>query len=514
MKNAKRIISLFLAILIFITFTSCKESEKKVLPTPEVAKDEELTLLYSKTDSLNPYAAKSELNRRLATLLFDPLYKYDSEYKAHPCIALSAEQQGNSYTVRIKDIAFTDGSPVTASDVLYSLNLARGSASSGFASTLSVITGASLTDSYTITFNLSRSDPYFLNLLTFPILKENTAGRTDSDGVEIPPIGSGRYTADTESSALLRNDSYFDIKSVVSKINLISVPDSESAAHYVQMGSADLYYTGSDSNIVRMSGSRYEIDINHLVFIGINSTYGALESKEMRYAISSAIDRSSIVDSAFYNAASVASGFFNPAFSDVKSTSTLKQTADIDISIENLAKIGYTIKDEDGYYISAAGIRAGASLLVNADNASRVAAARLISANAKAAGIEITVEAVPFDTYKSRLAAGSFQLYLGEIAISPDMDIKSLVVPGGSAAYGVSEPAGGSGNSAMSVSGAVAAYESGQIGISALSGVLLTEMPQIPICYKKGFLFYSDKIKSGVAGLSCDIYYSIASYKF
>ena len=505
----KKVLSLLLSLFCVFSLASCGKDEDKLPDAPDNA---EITLLYSQTDSFNPYTAKSEHNRRLSTLIFDSLYKFDNKYKPIPQIAVSYELEGNVYTVHIGAVTFSDGSLLTSADVYYSYNFAKSSSTYGLAESLSEVSTVETPDPQTIVFTLNRVDPYFLNLLTFPVMKTDSAGLTDSDGVEMPPIGSGRYIPDVHNSCLTRNDEYVGIKSLVKTIKLLASPDTEAAAHYVQSGVVDIYYTDSSSDIVRMDGTRSNVDINHLVYIGINSTYESLATKEMRYAISSCLSRSEITDKAFFGAASPAKGFFNPVLSDVKATSTLSDKPNVDICVENLKNIGYTIKGKDGIYKTEKDNRASFSLLVNEDNSSRMTAAHIISLNAKAAGIEITVEAVPYNTYLKRLQTGDYQLYLGEVKVAPNMDIRELVVPGGRSAYGVSET--GSAGTAMTVSGSFSAYDSGQITLSALSGVLLTEMPQIPICYRKGSLFYSDTIKSGVEGLSCDIYYSIASYKF
>ena len=57
-------------------------------------------------------------------------------------------------------------------------------------------------------------------------------------------------------------------------------------------------------------------------------------------------------------------------------------------------------------------------------------------------------------------------------------------------------------------------YHTGQCGISDIAGTLLTEMPQIPICYLKGVLFYDSAIKGGVMASSSDIYLNFENYEF
>ncbi len=510
----KKAICVILSIVTVISLAACGKNQsggKNQNGGKSAVSDQTLTLLYSATDGVNPYTAKTESNRRLCSLLFDPLVKVGEDYTTEMFLAENCTAEGNTVSVTLKSLNFSDGTAVTAADVAYSFSLAKASVTSGYASTLATVQSAEARDGKTVVFTLTRNDPYAANLLTFPIIKEGTSGRKDSDGVEYAPVGCGRYTEN--GGEFVRNDNYYGKKGAVKTIKLLSSPDGDSASHYVEVGATDLYFTDvSGGSITRMSGSRSEIDLNRLVYIGVNSSYGALSKREMRYAISSAIDRSQIVTSAYYGAATAANGFMNPAFSDAAATGSLKAAADTQISIENLEKLGYNKKDEDGYAVTESGYRAAFSLLVNSDNVSRLSAARLIVTQCKAAGIQITVEEEPFDKYSARLSSGQFQLYLGETQMLPDMDVGGLTVPGGSAAYGVTEtPAEGS---SMTVSSATAAFYSGQINISALSGVLITEMPQIPVCYRKGLIFYSDKIKSGVKGLYCDIYYSIADYNF
>lgn len=512
----KKITSLLLTFVLIIAFSGCggKKSEKKAETGTAGIKDREITVLYSKTDGFNPYTQKSMENRELSGLLFDPLINLKSDFTAEFCIALSADINANTCTVRLKDIKFTDGTPLTSEDVIYSFNLAKASVYSGYAVSLEEIIGAQAPDLHTVIFTAAYFDPYILNLLTFPIIKNNTAGLTDSDGVELSPVGSGKYIVSPDETSLMRNEEYWGKRGAVKTVKLLNAPDAESEAHYVEAGKTDIYYTEADTGqIVRMSAKRTEINLNRMIYIGINSTYGALSSKEMRYAISSALDRKDIAKSAYYGTAKPASSFYNPALKDVKPSASLEEKANIQITVENLSKLGYNVKDSNGFYLSkSSNKRLSFKLLVNSDNVSRISAARLIAVQCKAAGIEIIPEEVTFEEYKNRLYNGDFQLYLGETEINPNMDMAQLTCMGGAAAYGVYETA--SAENMLTVSAATTAYRSGSIGISDLSGVLLTEMPQIPLCYRNGLLFYGDKIKSGVEGIINNIYYSIENYTF
>ncbi len=507
----------FMLVFALIILGGCKSNPKNsssdaVFETE--TKPDSLRLLYSYGDSFNPYTASTDLNRNLCTLLYDPLFKVDNNFNCEYYLAQSGSIEGSTATVTLNQVSFSDGTPLTADDVVYSFSLAKKSESAVYRSYLQEVVSCTAADTYTVNFKCDFYDPYLFNLLTFPIIKAGSDKQSNSDGVEIAPVGCGRYTVNENGKTLDLNPTYYGKKPTVQSIDLLNAPDSESISHYVEVGATDIYYTDSSSDtIYRMSGKRAEVNINRLIYIGINSTYGQLSAKEARYAISSAINRTAICDSAFYNNAKPANGYMNPDFSPVKATSSLEAQTNNEITVENLAKLGYNTLDENGFYVNSSGNRLSFSLLVNSDNRSRVAAARAISAQCRNAGIEITVIERTFEQYNELLQSNSFQLYLGEVSILPNMDISALVTNGGSAAYGVDE-AVTAGDSAMQASALIASYRNGEISVSDLSASLLSQMAQIPVCFRKGLLFYKNDIKSGVIGTLGDIYYSLSDYSF
>ncbi len=536
----KKAICFVLMLCMLLSLAGCKDAQaggSAYEPDEQGAASggKTINLLYSYGDTFNPYTAVTSSNRQLSLLLFDPLVKIDNEFNVSYCLASSVELEGKVCTVKLRSAMFSDGTYVTADDVVYTYNYARES-DSDYAAQLYEIASVSAIDSKTVVFNLTQYDPYFINLLDLPILKSGTGGTADTDGVEIPPTGCGRYVLSADRKFLEINPVYYGKRGGVTKINLINAPDHDSTAHYVEVGTTELYYTDiSDGNIVRMSGKKTDVNLNHLVYIGINSSYGSLATKEMRYAISSALDRAVICQAAYYNNATPASGFYNPAFADAQPMQSIDKKANTQITVENLAKIGYNSMNADGYYGNSAGNNPSFTLLVNSENESRVLAANLIASQCKAAGIEIKVVERSYEQYLQALASGGFQLYLGEIRVLGNMDLSPLVVAGGSAAYGVSGTTntetetidttaqsdeqtdaseGANTTVASNATAMMKAYHSGECTAGDLAATLITEMPQIPVCYRNGLLFYSSDITEGVTASSSDIYFSIENYIF
>lgn len=513
----KAVCAILCAILCF-SLASCRRSSGGTASdiSPEQAveiKSVEINLLYYSGDSFNPYTAKTKHNRQVARLLYDPLLKYDNNYNPVYCLAQSASISANTCRVTLKKASFTDGTPVTPNDVVYSYNLARNSQTI-YASELYEVSSVTA-EGDSVVFTLTCVDPCFLNLLDFPVIKAESDGKKNSDGVDIAPVGCGRYYVSDNTNILLRNDNYFGKKSDISKITLINAPDDISASHYVEVGNTDIYYADeSVANIARMSGKRADVNLNNFVYIGVNGANPLLSVSNVRYAISSAIDRYEICHSAYYDNAVPATGFYNPKFKATNAVQSLKTGADLQISVENLGKMGYNNLDK-GYYCNSDGKHLKFSLLVNSDNSSRVAAANLIANECRAAGIEINVVSKPFVQYKALLEAGSFELYLGEIRVLPNMDLSGLVVAGGSAAYGVTVPVSDdeAKTPLKTVCGEmVESYRQGKIKPADLAGAFLTEMPQIPVCYRQGMLFYTSAIESGVMPSASDVFLNLENY--
>lgn len=529
----KKIFCVVLACCMLLSFAGCKaitdygSSSEGIINVPsQQDSNKTLSLLYSYSDSFNPYTAITASNRELSSLLYDSLIKTDNNFDAVCVLAQSADIQDKTCTVKLRDATFTDGSAVTADDVIYSYKVAKDSPR--YTYNFYEIQSVSATDSKTVVFKLTQYDAYFLNLLTFPIIKSGTSGMHDADGKEIAPIGCGRYALAEDGKSLKLNKNYYGKIGSIETINLINSPDVSSTTHYVEVGAASAYYAEGD-NIVRMSGKKTEVNLNRLIYIGINTSYGSLQTKEMRYAISSALDRDAICQTAYYNNAVAAKGFFNPSFEATRALQTIESKPNTKITIENLTKIGYNSMNSDGFYANSSGNNPVFTLLVNSENGSRVAAANAIAAQCKTAGIQINVVQCNYEQYLERLSSGNFQLYLGEVQVTSNMDFSNLVVAGGSAAYGVTantqpeavtsqegeeQIASDATVQKNSCEQILAAYHNGECGISDVAGTLLTEMPQIPICYLNGILFYDSAIKGGVTASSSDIYLSIENYEF
>ncbi len=539
----KRAVAVILCLISLLCFVGCEKVNNNSSVNNAVSEQvsdkklkDSITLLYSAADTFNPYTAKSDINRQLCKLIYEPLVKLDNEFEPVYSIAKKATVKGKKCTVKLNEIKFSDKTTLTAADVVYSFELAK-SKGSIYSAELKEIESVSAVDSKTVEFTLSKQDCYAVNLLDFPIIKQNSDTVTDSDSVLQPPVGSGRYKVTKDRKGLEINKLFNGEKGSIKKIKLINAPDMESVSHYVEVGAADIYYNDlSGGNIVRMGGQKLGINLNSLVYIGINQNYGELEKNALRQALSSGIDRTKICNNAYYNNALPANGFFTPVWSAVKSVQNIQIEANSQITVENLEKIGYNELDKEGKRHNESGKRLSFSLLVNSENRIRVQAAQLIAQQLSQYGITVTVTEKSYKDYREDLKKESFQLFLGEIKLSDNMDISCMVLPKGSAAYGLKKVEKSDKDSETektesseksesiektekkekfeksSCEKVVKGFYKGDNTITDVATVLQTEMPFIPVCYRTGALFCNDGIEINGSASASDIYFSIEKY--
>ncbi len=496
-----------IAIAVAMTMLICscssnsgKSNQKSESPADGSHTEVSLSLPFSSTDSLNPYVAVTKVNQELSMLMYDPLIKLDNDFAPEYYLAEDISVEGKKITVTVKSAAFTDGSRLTASDVEYSISQAR-KTENRYKAQLKNISSYTVIDSQTIVITLKEAEPYFVNMLDFPIFKTGTAETKDSNDRVIPPIGCGRYTLEKGNSyRLVPNNSYYGEKPSVDVILLVDTPDNEALDHMIEVNAVDMAYSDlSDNSIPKMIGKQKSLPLTNMVFLGINPANRLLSDAGMRTAISAVISRANISKSAYFGYATPATGIFPPSWAESKALQHINSEQNIDEAVAYLKQLGYNNKDDDGYYIDASGNRLTISLMYNAQNSSRKYATELITAYLKKIGIEVIAkEAESFDEYTSFIANGSYDMYIGEVKLDKDMSLRQLF--SGEVVYGLEN---------TYTSEMLASYYDGTADMSTVISAFVSEMPFIPVCYRSGVFVYSQSLDKEPAVSISDIYSSI-----
>lgn len=447
----RKILCLFLCAVLFMSlFTACgDDSDKPYVPTgdalsygddytgpavttpPEEEAPQKLTLAYYMDKSLNPYKCNDFTNRTLFSLIYQSLFVVDRDYNAHPmlCSSYTRSRDMKRYEFFIDSNAtFSDGTPLTAQDVLASLKAANGSTM--FSGRFRHVRSFYISDEGGVVITLFNANDSLPLLLDIPIVKET---EVDADH----PLGTGPYVwnANGPVPRLTRNTRWWcRSNNLLITADEISLVAGESPAHIrdqfefydVGLVCAD---PGSDSYAdYRCDYELWDCETGIFVFLTANRNSEVFKSREMRITLTHAIDRDKLVDRyyrGFARSATLPASPSSPYYNVTLAEKYEFEPALFTQAVKNAGMQGRTI-----------------TLLVNSNDSLRTRAAREIALMLNNCGLVVEVVPKGSTSYLKALRSGEFDLYLGQTKLSANMDLSSFFSQNGNMSYGgISDPA-------------------------------------------------------------------------
>ena len=233
----------------------------------------------------------------------------------------SISDDAMTYTFVLRDgLKFSDGSPIKASDVKFSLERARDLKGAPLGSMLSGIKQIDTPDDKTIIVKLDKpSAPMLSTLAMFAasILPE-AAVKAAGEDFGTKPVGAGAFMLSNwtpgDRVVLVRNPNYWEASRVkLDKIEWLYVPNDNTRVLKLQAGEVDaaifvpfnmIDQLKQDPNIqIHLDPSSRED------FMLINEQHKPLDDVRVRQAICMAIDRQAIVKAVLFDHGTVANSF-------------------------------------------------------------------------------------------------------------------------------------------------------------------------------------------------------------
>ncbi len=490
-------------------------SDTSLTGTPlESNSDDRFTLVYDSGSSLNPYSSDSEFNLQLSGLMYESLFSIDESFNAQQVLCKAyTTADGINYTFELKSgIKFWNGADFNAYDAVYSINLAK--SSDKYSSRLSCISQVQVTDELTFSLTLTKANMSLPALLDIPIVEYDT-------GYSSVPGGTGPYQPqlEGETPCLVSNTLYRD-KSLLptDTIYLYSYSSLDSLVSSFISGGVDLVTTDETNPHSPGYGSgaektRYDTTVMH--YIGFNSETGIFSESTLRHIFSQAINRESIAESVFGGVGRPTSLPVNPCSSLYNAS--IAQEYDYKTGAFAVAVKTYGFKDinNDGYleYLGSGGYTPfSISFIVNEEDTAKVAAAEFIASDLSAEGINVILEALPWEEYCYRLESGNFDMYYGEVRLSSDFDLSCLLAVGGSANYGVTNTAeyGSLINSFLAAS----AGAEKDAASKALYEYIGDNSPIVPIMFEQSTVVTHWKDIDNLTPVQDNIFYNITGWVY
>lgn len=452
-KTVCKLISLLIAVMFAVNIFAGCLGEKEVIedePTqdevlPEgvpviggmTAKaDDKFTLRYTADEPINPFKCENVYNDAVASLIYEGLFKVDQQFKPIPvlCSGYSTED-GISFYFDIIETKMHDGSMLTASDVIYSINQAR--ISSRYMMRLINIAYCVTDGADGIYIELWEPDRALPALLDIPIIKE---GSVESAA----PAGTGPYYFNSVGGnpGLSPFSGYRDPEAkLMDRIYLDNLDDGlleERFANYT----IDCIWEDTAGerpiNLYSDHEARY-YDTSILQYIGFNSSTPVFNDPNMRLAIYYAVNREQIVNDIYKGNGRAANLVLNPAYYLYSDTWEEGYGYSVAKISSYLASSGLDDRNSDGYLeypVNGEYQYFELKFIVCDSNQKKVEVAESIAANLRSVGLKIILVKLPWAEYKDALLEGEFDFYYAEVALNRDFDFRRILGEEGGLDYG------------------------------------------------------------------------------
>ena len=396
-----------------------------------------LQLAYQQEYGLNPFTTVSLNNRTILSLLYEPLFIVNSDFVAEPVLAASAQvsDDGKTTTIQLRyGPKFHNGSHVTAKDVVYSYELAK--ESDYYGNRFYYFDSVEAINSRSIEIKTSVNYENAALLMDFPIVRQNTG--------ELPvPDGTGPFVYD-KSYTLKRFEDWWQEDWFLG-YEMASLTPCTTAAdirdHY-EYGQVNLVC--SDPSSAAYAAFHYDYELwssptSIMQYIGFNHNDKVFGVDSVRACITYVLNRDTIVAEDLGGCGLPATLPASPQ--SVYYNAGLAADYDYDMAAFRQLLDEAQIRDytEDGIldvYVGEYSLPLEGTMIVNASSNQRVATAERIAEYLNSAGFHITVKPLDDEDYQDALEYQNFDLYYGEIRMSPNFDMGSFFRDYGSANYG------------------------------------------------------------------------------
>lgn len=411
-------------------FTGCGQDDAPYVPTGDalVMEDEtvpeevdtklqELTMAYYPEKSMNPLNATDFTNRTLFSLMYQGLFSVSSDYKAVPilCSSFRVSSNNKTYVYYLEDATFSDGTPVTADDVIATYEAAR--KSTYYGGRFTYVDSVTINDDGGICFALTTPYENFSLLLDVPILK---ASEVESER----PLGTGPYTLEEGLSGThLRRDMTWwcgdvTLAATAESITLIEAVDASHIRDQFEFYDVGLVCANPCSGTYADYRCDYELwdcDTGIMLYLGFNINYSQdaiFEDPDLRSAMTYAIDRNAINEKYYNGYAKVASLPAEPGTPYYSESLAERYSYD---SMRFIQVLSQTDLPNDPIV-----------LIVNSDDSVRLAVANYIAEVLTDYGMSVEVKAYPTSGYRSVFISGHYDMYLGQVKLSANMDLSEF----------------------------------------------------------------------------------------
>ena len=437
----KKVGSLLLAVLMVLSLAACGKTPAEPTQTPPTQPSTE-TPTTEGTEPAPAYAIDTltvGTTAAIETAVFGeynfdmlasgvselPLVYQDTKGEYHPLLATYATEDAATWTYTIQDgMTWSDGAPVTAEDILFTLQYDQANGSANFEAqtgedgkvTEAKYTGYTLSDDK-MSISLTLASPNvreLSNMTSFRVMPKHVYEGKDTVTEAEGRITCGPYVLESfnkeAGTITFADNEYYPQKPNVEKIVYQLFGNEDTMYLALQQGDIDMvwaYSTGVAGTYQDVLSTDTNVSLvnvaaaNAPAVLAFNNAKGLFSDENLRQAVSYALNYEEFKTYFGSADAEIPNRGFVPS-TTVGYTDTEKLTTDTAKADEYMKAAGYTEKNADGFYVNADGAAAAFTLTVNAAKETHVGYAEMIKTQLEAFGIQVNLDAVDKDAYNAK----------------------------------------------------------------------------------------------------------------
>ncbi len=426
-----------IAFAIYYIYQKEDVTEEDVNNTVSEVETEEITnirLGISNVDNLNPILSTNQNVQDISMLIFEPLLIVTEDYKLDYGLATEwSKADDTSYLITLREnVKWHNGNDFTAEDVKYTIDTIKALGSDYiYYSNVENIENVEIVGTNIIKIYLYQSEELFEYNLTFPIISATFfAGEdiTSSEKNNIP-MGTGMYklqSIDMSSQLELKqNTNWWNINEIETKIETIYIKLCSSVSEVYnayKLGSIDILNTSRNTNIEENIGTiGYNLKENYgreFDYLALNCERDVMSNKEVRQAISYAINKEDIVNTIYGGEYIVADYPLEYGSYLYNSNIETNYEYNSDTAKQILVDNGWTYTDR--YWqkkINGSNVRLKITLLVDSSNETRVNVANMIKEDLEEIGIQVNLVSVKGTTYDNYIKNTNYDILLTGVTV-------------------------------------------------------------------------------------------------
>lgn len=348
-QKSYRVIHIVCLVLLLLFCTGCESFQKTDMgdgspedTTQSTKADEDITAnadgkktlryaVVTEPSNLDPQLASTSVEATIGFHVYEGLVK-NNRGTVKNAMAQSYEisEDELTYTFHLRDATWSDGEAVTAQQFVDGIKRLKDSTiNSSYAYLADCIDTVTASDEKTVVIKLKEVTPYFLNVLcmvNFSPVREDIIKDAGSGYATRPStiMYNGPFVVSAwkrgRKIVLEKNENYYGSDNIsIERVEIIFVSSTEAAYKMYQDGDIDFVEVNQDSYL--SDDANYDTDYDGGVeYIGFNFNNKYLQNKELRLAISYAINRTALLKEAGLQLNEPATRYVMPDINGIEKT--------------------------------------------------------------------------------------------------------------------------------------------------------------------------------------------------